>query len=653
MKSDFVILFIILSNMAISELIAGDNISTKDVRTFISLIDYVGSDYNNAVKDGKVINVNEYAEMNEFISKAISLFNKTDIKINLQKRIEIAGELEKLKFLIEDKGSYEEVFNNTANIKLAILKLNLIEVSPASWPDIQNGKNVFQNNCASCHGEKGDGEGITGKLLNPKPANFLNDTLMNNLSPFQIYNTVRLGISGTAMVPINQLTDKEVWDAAFYVTSLRYQNKYKLTKDSLEKLYNIAFTKTSLEDVSTLSDKLLMKKLGGNNKADTLNLMALRLYNTYSDKNLSINIALFYLTDVLNYYQKNEYDKASDKALSAYLEGIEPFEQQLQAINPELKDELESIMYKLRADIKNREPLEIIQNDITKAKLLITEASSAIKNKNYTFGFAFILAASIILREGIEAFLIIITILGVLKSINESKAVKWVHGGWIFALIIGVISLFFINVIISFNAQSRELMEGVGSLFAVILLLYVGFWLHSKTEAKKWKEFVEHKIMRLVNNNNMIGLAVISFIVVFREAFESAIFLSAIELQIDQSSKSGIYFGAVSSLILVLLLAWLALKFAVKLPIMKLFKYSAVTIVILSIVLAGKGIQAFQESGYMSITQIPIKLNLPLIGFYPTIETTIAQLFVLLLTIVLWKFNKKFSYQKNKTFSKG
>lgn len=646
MKNNFVIFFILISILSAIRLNAGSKNSPNDIRKFISLIDYVGSDYNNAVKDGKVININEYAEMNEFISKAMGLFNNADIKINLQERNEIARELEKLKSLIEDKSSEAEVFNSAVKTKTAILKLNLIEVSPASWPDILNGKNIFQANCATCHGEKGNGEGIAGKLLNPKPANFLNDTLMNNLSPFQIYNTIRLGISGTAMVPFNQLTDKEVWAVTFYVSSLRYKNRYKISEDSLKELYIKAFPKTSLEEVSTLSDKLLLKKIGRNNKSDTLQLAALRLHNIQLDKNLSINISLIYLEDVLNFYQKNEYDKAGDKALSAYLEGIEPFEQQLQAINSELKDELEAAMYKLRADIKNRKPFEAIKNDIVKAQTLISNANSAMKNKNYTFGFAFILAASIILREGIEAFLIIITILGVLKSINESKAVKWVHGGWMLALIVGIVSMFFVSLIFSFNAQSRELMEGFGSLFAVILLLYVGFWLHSKTETNKWKEFVEHKIIKLVSSNNMIGLAVISFVVVFREAFESAIFLSAIELQIDQSSKSGIYFGAVSSLILVLLLAWLALKFAVKLPIMKLFKYSSVTIVILSIVLAGKGIQAFQESGYVSITKIPIKLSIPLIGFYPTIETTIGQLFVLLLTIVLWKFNKKISFQK-------
>ena len=653
MKRPFMILFVVLNIITVSELIAVDINSTKDIRTFISLIDYIGSDYNNAVKDGKVINSNEYLEMNEFINKAVDLFNKTDLKINSGERIDLSRELAKLKSFIEKKRSKEEVFSSAAKIKSAILKLNLIETAPANWPDIQNGENLYQFNCSSCHGVNGNGEGILSKTLIPKPANFLNDTLMENISPFKIYNTVRLGISGTSMVPFTQLTDKEIWDLSFYVNSLRYKNKYKLTEDSLEKLYNKALSKTSLEEVSTLSDKLLLTKMGENNKSDTLQLTALRLHNTQSDKNLSINITLTLLDELLNLYQKSEFDKAEDKALFAYLEGIEPFEQQLQAINSELKDELEAIMYKLRADIKNREIFEIIQNDVAKAQTLISDANFAMQNKNYSFGFAFILAASIILREGIEAFLIIITILGVLKSINENKAVKWVHGGWIAALIVGIVSMFFVSLIVSFNAQSRELMEGFGSLFAVILLLYVGFWLHSKTEAKKWKEFVEHKIMKLVNNNNMIGLAVISFVVVFREAFESAIFLSAIELQIDQSAKSGVYLGAISSLILVLLLAWIALKFAVKLPIMKLFKYSAVTIVFLSIVLAGKGIQAFQESGYVSITQIPIKLNLPLIGFYPTMETTIAQLFVLVFTLVLWKFNNKFSYQKSKIINNG
>jgi len=645
-KRNFTVLIVVLNLMAVGDIIAAERDELKNIRTFISLLDYISTDYENAVEDDKVINANEYLEMNEFINKAIDLFDKSEVKIDSAERIDVSRELEKLKSFIENKDSKEEVYNKSVKIRASILKYNLIETAPINWPDIQNGEKLFRANCSSCHGVKGNGEGKLSKTLIPKPANFLNDTLMDKISPFNIYNTVRLGINGTSMVPFTHLSDKEVWDVSFYISSLRYEGRYKLPKDSLLVLFDKAYSNTSLEEISTLSDNLLIAKIGGNIKADTLKLATLRLYKIQSDHRPSINIASTYLDDVLSLYQKNEYEKAEDKALFAYLEGVEPFEGQLRAINSELLSELESVMYKLRKDIKKLKPLEIINNDIERAQALISDASSAMETKSYSFGFVFILAASIILREGIEAFLIIITILGVLKSINESKAVNWVHGGWIFALLLGIASMFFVRLIVSFNAQSREVMEGAIAIFAVILLLYVGFWLHSKTEAKKWKEFVENNIIKLVSSKNMIGLAAISFVVVIREAFESVIFLSAIELQVDQGAKSGIYFGAVSSLILVLFLAWIALKFAVKLPVIKLFKYSAFTIVVLSIILAGKGIQAFQESGYVSITQMPIKFALPLLGFYPTIETTIAQTIIFLFTIFLWNINKDIPKKK-------
>ncbi len=648
MKNNFIILTLIVSFLFPGELISQGNELKENVRTFINLLDYIGTDYQNSVKRGTIVNVNEYNEMNEFTEKSIRLFSKFSSAINSDDVIIIKNDLAKLKKLIEVKADEKDVYDIVAKIRTKILKLNIISVSPVKWPDILNGANVFKTSCASCHGINGDGNGVLAKNLKPKPANLLNDNSMNAISPFQIYNTIRLGISGTSMPPFNSLSDNEVWDASFYVSSLRYKDKYKLTQDSLLQIYNKAAAKTSLKEISTLSDKVLLTKFKTDNKLDTLYLASLRLYNVQKSKIVSIDIASTYLSEVLSLYKNSKYEKAGDKALTAYLEGIEPFEQQLQTIDSELKNKLESIMYKLRADISDRKPLEIINVDISKAKTLINDAAAVLSDKNFTFWFAFLMAASIILREGIEAFLIIITILGVLKSIKATDAIKWVHGGWIFALIIGIISMFFVNMIISFGAQSRELMEGIGSLIAVILLLYVGFWLHGKTEAKKWKEFVENKILKLVSGKNMIGLAIVSFIVVFREAFESVIFLSAVNLEIDKTSQNGIYLGAVSSLILVLVLAWIAFKFASKLPVMKLFKYSAMIIAALSVIIAGKGIRAFQESGYSSITNIPINFNVSYLGLYPTLETIAAQAIVLTIIVALWAYSKKVSLKSLK-----
>jgi high-affinity iron transporter len=636
------IIFIVLVPILINEAIfANDNEFSVKVRSFISLLDYLRTDYQNAVNNGKVINETEYAEMLEFIERANSLFNDFAEKIDIYNRKDILTQLGDLKKLIQIKGEHRQISKLSNQITEKVLKLNIIPVSPSHWPSIIKGEKIFKTNCVSCHGPNGKGDGILSKDLNPKPRNFLNDTVMNNISPLQIYNTVKLGISGTSMPPFNNLKDEELWDVAFYVSALRYKNKYKLTQDSLSNFYNEAIKQTSLYEVATKSDNLLLESFTNSSRNDSLLIASLRLYNAEPSKVLSINIASFYLDKVLSFYKSNSLEKANDFALKAYLEGVEPFEGQLKNVNSKLKDRLEEVMFKIRTDINNKVSYEIIETNIRNAKELISEAESELKNQKFTFWFTFSLAASIIIREGIEAFLIIVTILSILKSIGADKAEKWVHFGWISALFIGVTGLFFINALLAFGARSRELLEGTGSLFAVFILLYVGFWLHNKSEAKKWKEFVENKILKLVNGKKMFGLAIISFIVVFREAFESVIFMSAISLEADNEGIKGIYWGTGLTLIFILFLSWIVIKFSVRLPIGKLFKISALTILMLAIILTGKGIHAFQESGYLNNTPLLSGIKIELLGIYPTLESLLAQFVVLLLTIIYWNYSNR------------
>lgn len=638
MKVFSIILLFICSSFSI---FSQESSQDRNVRTFINLLDYIGSDYHNAVLTGEVINSDEFAEMNEFAGKAVLLFENISQTHKIFNSSVINNDLLNLKKMIADKSDKDSIFVRANLIKSEILKLNLIPLSPPKWPDINKGKIVFQQNCTSCHGNKGDGNGEIIKNLKPKPSNFLDENLMNSISPLQIYNTMRLGITGTSMPSFNLLSDEQVWDAAFYVSSLRYKNKQNISDKELLEIYEKAIQIASLEEIATMPDKLLRNKFqsGDSDKY----LAGLRLHRIQAGNNVSIDLAITFLNKTLSYYEKKDYGNAGDMALQSYLQGIEPFEKQLQSMDSKLNHDLESIMFKLRSDINGKKPLAIIKEDISNAETLINKASTQLGNNKYTFWFAFLMAATIILREGIEAFLIIITILGVLKSINADKARIWVHGGWTAALVTGLISMFAINLIISFGAQSRELIEGIGSVIAVILLLYIGFWLHSKTAAKKWKEFIENKIIKLVDGKNMIGLAIVSFVVVFREAFESAIFLSAVNIDVSPEGKTGMYAGAAISLIFVLILARIGLIYASKLPIRQLFKYSAVIMIVLSVVIAGKGIRAFQESGFSSVTSLPgwEYFDISILGVFPTYETIAAQLLVTILAVILWNYSKR------------
>ncbi|WKZ70094.1 MAG: FTR1 family protein [Melioribacteraceae bacterium] len=631
----FIVLTIYLTNFTT---IFAQPVDKTKVRSLISLLDYIGTDYPNAISDGKIINEMEYEEMKEFGEEIEKLFSVVASQLVFESENKIEKSILMLSRSINNKINANELARISTSIKKAILKLNLISVTPKHWPDIINGENLFDENCASCHGSEGVKETAVIKNLNPAPADMLDHSLMRKIAPLQIYNTVRLGVSGTAMPPFDNLTDEQIWDVAFYVSALRYLNDYENSTE-LVQVINSASTKVSFEELALYSDEgLLSEKLIDKNDNYKNTIASLRLHKPEHQKKVTIEIAAKMLESARKQYEKGSIEIAEERALAAYLEGIEPFESQLQSIDPNLKNEIESAMFRIRSEISGGIEVKKLNASVAETVNLINKASHLLTEQKFTFWVSFALAASIILREGIEAFLIIITILSVLKSVGAGWAEKFVHAGWISALFIGIVSMFFVNLIISFGAQNRELMEGFGSLFPVLILLYVGFWLHSKTEAKRWKDFVENKIVRLVRGKNLIGLAVLSFVVVFREAFESVIFLSTINLESSEGGMNGSYFGAGISLLVVLTISWAAVKFAVKLPIAKLFKYSAFTLAVLSIIIMGKAIHSLQEGGYIGVTQITDHLKLSFIGFYPTVETTFSQIALLILTIILWKY---------------
>ena len=572
--------------------------------------------------------------MIDFAGESASLFDSITNKISINNKNQIAQQLSALLAYIRQKQSKEVIATNAQQIKIQILQLNLIDISPEQYPNIVEGRKIFLASCQSCHGTYGAADGPLSKSYTPPPVNFLNDSLMQLISPLQVFNTARLGVKGTGMRAFNELTDKQVWEVAFYIKSLGFQGKYSLQKDSLEKDFKKIQPAIPLSDIAHLSDKELQQKLRDQNN---LSLAAIRLHDPGTGNN-TFEAAYNYLNDALSFYKNNNAAAAEEKALYAYLEGIEPYEQQLNAIDNSIVNELENKMNEVRSAIKANKPEDKVEQKIAEAKLSINKAKVLLGGQTYSFWFSFLISSSILLREGLEAVLIIITILSLLKSLHAKKAIPWVHGGWIVAVAIGFASWFFTGWLISFGAQNRELMEAFGAMIAVVILVYVGFWLHKKTEAKKWKEFIEERIVKILDQGKLFTLAFISFIVVFREAFESVLFLSSMQLQVDDKSRPGIWVGALAAICIVIFVSNLLLKFSVKIPIKKLFQYSAIIIMILAVVLAGQGVHAFQESGWMSVSSVKLNFHSSILGIYPTIQTYLAQLIVLIIILILWFF---------------
>ena len=605
-------------------------------RFLIHLLDYLAKDYGGAVADGKVLSKTEYKEQVEFSQSAL----KTNgILTETKNTPEIARKLTELNRLILAKKDAAQVSKLAREIQTQVISVAKFELAPLQWPSIKRGAQLFSQNCVSCHGASGAGDGPAGIALDPKPANFL-DSHMREVSPFQAFNTIRLGVPGTGMIPFHTLSDREVWDLAFYVVSLRHKSAQGTTSGA-------SFDQESLKQVAISSDE----KLEALSKEKTLEQQSLLIGSLRTHSNddesggSSLLIAEGALDAAVAEYEKGDLDSAKTKALRAYLEGIEPIEPKLKATDPEAVTRLEEKMAAVRGAIEGKASLDSLKSQVASAKVEIKNAKTLLTEKEMSPWVSFMAALAIILREGFEAVLVVIALLGVIRAAGSRRAALWVHGGWTAALGVGLITWFFSGWLMGMSGAQRETLEGVTSIFAVLVLLIVGFWLHNQTEIGRWKAFIHGRVQNALEGKNLFALATISFVAVFREAFETVLFLRAIWFDGGEATKYAMVSGVVVSLSLVITFAWAILKYSAKLPVRRLFEASALMMAGLAVILTGKGVHALQETGAISVTTPPFAFRVDLLGLFPTWETVISQGAIVVVIAILWAYSKKTTAQ--------
>lgn len=605
-------------------------------QSIVHLLDYVAMDYPMSVNQGKILNEQEYQEQLEFSSQIYQL-TKESQKLTKNKEV-ILEQIRKLQQLISQKKSGQDVQVAAGHIKDQIIREAGIAVAPKVWPNAENGAKIYANQCATCHGMTGKGDGPLAKGLQPTPTHFIDEFLMKKVSPFHAYNSIKLGVPGTAMRAFSELSDQQIWDLAFYVKTLALQTKVGSTKD-LQRQFDKIYPEVNLTEISTLSDTDLLNALAQKTKNPDQALMALRLLKPSKEQQEnSLNLAKEYLISALTFYKNGDRTSARSKALNAYLEGVEPVETRLRAANPDFVADLEQQMMAVRQSIDKQASYSDVRLQVDKALALIQQSEGILHGQKLNYGLTFIMAVSIMLREGLEAFLVLAVVLALIKSSGVKKALPWVHGGWISAVLLGIAGWFLSGYIISFGGKNREIMEGLVSLLAVVVLLSVGFWLHNNSYAKQWKHFIEHKIGKLLKRENMIGLSVFSFMVVFREVFEIILFLQAINLEAEPQNKSAIGFGVLAAIFLILLIAYFFLKYSKMIPVRKLFLYSSWIVVFLAFILVGKGVHSLQESGWIAVTSVAHFYRIDWLGMYPSVQTILSQLGLLVVILMTYFF---------------
>ena len=243
---------------------------------------------------------------------------------------------------------------------------------------------------------------------------------------------------------------------------------------------------------------------------------------------------------------------------------------------------------------------------------------------------------TIILREGLEAILIVGAIVAYLIKSGNKRGVVPVYIGSAFAVICSFAMAFVIAYLKRINPEnvmSQEIIEGVAALLAVLVLFYVSNWMVSKSESAVWSQYIEGKVAGSASRGNMFTLGFTAWLAVFREGAEVILFYQPL---LQESHANMVWLGfAVGCIALVIV--FLAIRLlSIKLPLKPFFLGTSILMAIMSICFLGSGIKELIEGGVITAayhTWFPITDVLDIFGIYPLYETLIPQFILLLITI--------------------
>ena len=264
---------------------------------------------------------------------------------------------------------------------------------------------------------------------------------------------------------------------------------------------------------------------------------------------------------------------------------------------------------------------------------LINDLSQIDTSASYNFFDAML----ILLREGVEALLIVMALVTTLKAAKMKKGLKWVYTG----AVMGILASLAIAVLLQFlfpavsSGSNREIIEGAVGIFAVLMMIMVGIWLHSKSSIKKWNDFMESQMKAVTATGSFISMFALSFLAVFREGAETILFYAGIYPRID---KAGFFLGIGLAFLVLFVLALVMNKASAYFKPHRIFLILTWLIYALAFKMLGVSIHALQLTNILPSHLMNGFTSIDWAGIYPSLEVVTCQLiFVVIVLIITWK----------------
>ena len=597
--------------------------------TIVHLLDYVAVDYSEFVKDGKVLDEAEYKEQLDFVGQAIT---SLELRPDNPGRAPLLDTARALLAQVQAKAAGDAVNASANRLKADVIAAYRLTVAPRAAPKLADAARLYNANCTSCHGADGRGDGPAAKGLDPAPANFHDADRMRVRSLHGLYNTVTLGVTGTAMRGYKELSDDERWALTFHLATMRQTPATLAQAEAAWKQGQGKKAFAALKDLVGPSPAEVQTRHG----AEALPALA---WLTAHPEALSaagpspLAFARGKLDESAQLYARGDQEGARQAAIAAYLEGFELVESSLDHVDAPLRVDVEREMMALRATIGSAHGADAVQEQVARIHALLDRAQDKLSGDGLAPATAFFSSLLILLREGLEAMLVLAAIIAFVRKTGRREAMPWIHAGWLGAVALGVVTWFVAERVITISGANRELTEGITALIASAMLLYVGYWLHSKSYAQAWQHFIRDRVTAALGKGTVWAMAGVSFLAVYREAFEIVLFYQALWVQAGESGRQAVLGGVAVAAVLLALLAWLILKYSVRLPIGPFFAATAWLLALLAVVFAGHGVAALQEAGVLDARPFG-HLSIPMLGVHPTLQGMGAQMVALALVLI-------------------
>jgi high-affinity iron transporter len=428
----------------------------------------------------------------------------------------------------------------------------------------------------------GAGDGALARSLTKLPPEIGTMAWQVEHSDEDIAAVVQKGIGGSAMPPSHDLTDAQAAAVVAYVRTLPMKDR-------------------TGGAVAEGADSLSAQAAGRN--------------------------VIAQLEQSLSAAKSGRPSDAGDKAFDAYI-AFEPLERVARAKNPGLVSSMERQFAEFKVAVRSNDvrAAERVRDAIEATLPDVIALSAPAGSGAEAFWQSFV----IIVREGFEAILVIGAIVAFLIRTGHRDRLTSIWTGVVMGVAGSAITAVVLKTLLSAVPASKEFIEGISLLLAVVVLFSVSYWLISKVEAAKWQQFIKEKVTAALEHGGGRALTFVAFLAVYREGAETALFYQALFNEGPHVALP-ISLGILAGFVALGVIFTLFYRFGVKIPLRPFFSVTSVLLYYMAFVFTGKGIKELQEGNLIPLSAIRGFPHVEWLGLYPTWQGVVAQLTLLLL----------------------